>query len=241
MDEQIGSRDDFSYYWNLSEDFIERINKRNSGWSGVVLSYDRNLASDSPVDRIFIKKQEDYISYSFPHFIRGVLTIENELRILLYCRRHGIVTPELVYSGKRMVYGRRQAILVTRCLEGFSSLRDILYKDKNGLFSEGRFRRVMISKIADEVRRLHEIRITHNNLYPKHIFVDFESLKVAFIDFERSRKKISSRLCMLRDLSVLNRYTPSVSKTDKLRFLKAYCSSDSVNLEVRKIWKKLTE
>lgn len=225
----------FNYFWDKEGEFVEKLNKRGKGWSGVIVSKQKNT-EDNTDERICIKKQENYVSYSFFHFIRGTLTIENEIKNLNYCSKHGINTPEIVYSDKRKLKGKRQAILVTRFLEGYMPLSDIMSKD---LFSKTQARKIVISKIANEVSKLHKMRMMHNNLYPKHIFIDPQKLEICFIDLEKSRKKLSSKSCTLRDLDVLNRYTRSATNSDKLRFLKAYYNEKNVTDKIRKIWKKL--
>ena len=231
----------FNYYWKIKGDFIGGLNRRGNGWSGVIISKDQNSVSDKSSGRICIKKQENYVSYSFFHFIRGTLTIENEVRNLIYCNKHGIKTPEIVYSGKSSLSGKRRAILVTSFLEKFTPLNEIIHKDQNKFLTDSRARRLLISKIALEVRKLHKIRVMHNNLYPKHIFIDPKNLDICFIDLEKSRKKIFSKWCIFRDMDVLNRHTQPFSKSDKLRFFKAYYGTEVLTPEMRKRWKQLAE
>jgi len=231
---------DFHYYWNLDGDFIEEINRSGKdGWSGVIVASDKSHEKNGSDRKICIKKQENYFSYSSINFIRGRLTIENESKNLIFCHKNGLIVPEVIFYGKREESGKRQGILVTQFLDGFTPLDKVLSQDKYKENTE--LRRVLIEKVACEVRKLHKCRVIHNNLYPKHIFLDCKSMTVAFIDFEKAKKKFSTEACELRDLEVLSRYTPMISRIDKLRFLKIYFGVTDFNRKLRKLWKEIAK
>jgi tRNA A-37 threonylcarbamoyl transferase component Bud32 len=238
--EHTGADKGFQYYWDLEGDFIEEINRSGSdGWSGVIVTSERDNGGFER--KICIKKQENYFSYSSVNFIRGRLTVENEARNLIFCHRNGLTVPEVIFYGKRDESGDRQGILVTQFLDNFTSLDDILYKGEHKLRCNTELRRVLIDKVAREVRKLHRLRIVHNNLYPKHIFIDTNTLEVAFIDFEKGKKKFTAGKCVFRDLEVLNRYTPMISRADKLRFLKIYFGVTVFNSKLRKLWVQIAK
>ena len=74
----------FSFYWNLEADFIEPLNHRRGGWSGLKIA--EQLQPDGVRRRICVKKQENHIRRSLLHPFKGVLTIENEVTIISYCQ-----------------------------------------------------------------------------------------------------------------------------------------------------------
>lgn len=240
MKNDVKSQDEFDYYWNIDDDFVDEINKRGKGWSGVIITRDEK-SLDGNGDRICIKKQEDYVSYSLLHPFKGTPTTEKELHNLIYCGENGIRTPKVIFAGRRMVSGKLQAILVTTFLEGFTPLSEIVDNNKQKTLLDEKLKKSLILQIAHAVRDLHATRLAHNNLYPKHIFIDFETLNIAFIDLEKSQIKSSSSACLIRDFDTLNRRSPSVSIKDKLTFLKAYFDSKVLTPAIRKVWKALAK
>ena len=235
-------RKDFQYFWTLEGDFIEEINRSGKdGWSGVIVAADKISENSDSERKICIKKQENYFSYSSINFIRGRLTIENEAKNLKRCLDYGLTVPGIIFYGKREDSGKRQGILVTQFLDGFTPLDKILCKGEHELRCSTKLRRGLIDKVACEVRKLHKCKVIHNNLYPKHIFIDCETMKVAFIDFEKAKKKISEGACQLRDLEVLSRYTPMISRSDKLRFLKIYFGVSEFTEELRRLWRRIAK
>jgi len=239
---ELVSSKDFQYYWDLEGNFIEEINRSGKdGWSGVIVGVDKSGTGECSARKVCIKKQENYFSYSSINFIRGRLTIENESRNLIFCMRSGLIVPEVIFSGKRTENGKRQGILVTQFLEGFTPLDKILSQAEHELYKDVILRRKLIENVACEVRKLHKSRIVHNNLYPKHIFIDCKTMQVAFIDFEKAKRKFSVGMCEVRDLEVLSRYSPMISRSDKLRFLKVYFGVPDFGSRLRLFWGKIAK
>ena len=65
--------DDFDDIWKLKTKWFEPPNIRRGGWSGVV-----KIDLDTPQGKIgiFIKRQQNHITKTFIHPIRGMLTFE---------------------------------------------------------------------------------------------------------------------------------------------------------------------
>ena len=72
--------DSFDAIWNLDTEWFEEPNQRRGGWSGVI-----KVDLDTPEGKscVFIKRQENHISKTLLHPIRGILTFEREFENIL--------------------------------------------------------------------------------------------------------------------------------------------------------------
>jgi tRNA A-37 threonylcarbamoyl transferase component Bud32 len=183
---------------------------------------------------IFIKRQENHVYRAWQNFFRLTATFAREFYNLLRFRQLGIPSPEIVYFGQRMVDGKLRAILVTRELAGYLPVNAECYSP---IAKFDRFRRkLLITQVADTVRRLHQERIQHNCLYPKHLFVrengDFD---VCLIDLVKAKWRPYKRSIIVRDLGSLYRHTQGWSRTDQLRLFLAYRNENRASKESKKI------
>lgn len=94
-----------------------------------------------------------------------------------------------------------------------------------------RFKRDIIAEVAGIVRRLHENRLSHQDLYLGHFYIELRQagrFKLYLIDLQRVREANNAVTRMrhrIKDLSQLlfaSHYEVFVSNTDRLRFYKAY-------------------
>ena len=75
------------------------------------------------------------------------------------------------------------------------------------------------------VRQLHDARVMHRSLYPKHLFVRWDSgaePEVAVIDLEKSRTTLIAAVRTVYDLATLTRHSDYWSRSDRLYFLLQY-------------------
>ncbi len=221
---------DFAALWSLEAGWFEEPNQRRGGWSGV----SRYGLANGAV--IFVKRQENHVYRSWRNFFRPVATFEREFQNLLRFEKCGIPTMELLYFGHGKVDGCFRAILVTRELTGYRPADAPCY---NPIAQLGRDRRnCFIQQVSATIRRLHEHRIQHNCLYPKHVFVR-EDASGAFdarlIDLEKAKRRYSSRAAAIHDLSTLYRHSHDWSRTDYLRFFLAYRQEKSPSQSSRKM------
>ncbi|HZE96594.1 MAG TPA: lipopolysaccharide kinase InaA family protein [Planctomycetota bacterium] len=89
-------------------------------------------------------------------------------------------------------------------------------------------KRVLLNRVADEMRRLHESGVYHADLTMKNILVTGSSVHIIDLDKATLAPRRAERLDMM-NLSRLNRSIVKllgtrgfVSRTDKLRFLRRY-------------------
>lgn len=220
----------FDQFWNLKATWFEPPNHRRGGWSGVV-KYQLNLAEgDIPV---FIKRQENHLTRTWRHCLRGIPTFEKEYRNIQKLRKLNIPTLEAVYFAK----SGKKAILITKALEDFQSLEHL----NTDALSRAQ-KNALINTVAQVIQKLHQHRLQHNCLYAKHIFVSqtAQSWQVRLIDLEKMKRRLSRKQALIRDLSTLSRHVPVVwSVSDRLRFLLAYTGEKRLTSEVRALWHQL--
>ena len=97
----------------------------------------------------------------------------------------------------------------------------------------------LLPAAAALVRGLHQLRLVHNSLYPKHLFAAADGSRAALIDLEKMRWSVWRDRAMWRDLDTLNRHSAGWSRTDRLRFLLAYLDRSAVDRRTRRVWLRL--
>ena len=231
----------FESLWNLDVAWFEPPNRDRGGWSGV-----SRVALSEPggAERaVFLKRQEDHTRYSWRHPFLAEPTFETEMRQILALQAAGVPSLVPVFYAQRRVDGHWRAILMTEALNDYQSIDEwaALWRS-TGWAQHWRARRAMIRKAGAVVRKLHDRRLVHNALYPKHLFARVDAgggTDVCLIDLEKMRHAGTRRRAMLRDLDSLNRRTAYVSRTDRLRFLLSYLGVGHVTSSVRRIWENL--
>lgn len=235
--------DGFDGLWELKADWFEPPNERRGGWSGVV-----RIELDLPggaKEAVFLKRQENHTRRTLRNPIFGEPTFAGEMKNILLLRQAGVPTMEPLYYGQRKADGKWRAILVTRELVGFHPLDEVIDEwNQHSWKNSASTRRELINTLAGAIRRMHEQRLVHNALHPKHVFVrlvEGRSPEVALIDLEKMRLAVSVKRAMLRDLDSLNRRTLVLSNVDRLRFLQSYLNSCKLNGEGRGVWNYLAQ
>ncbi len=233
--------DSFEALWQLQADWFEPPNQRRGGWSGVV-RIELNLP-DGGVETVFVKRQENHTRRTLLHPFSGEPTITSEIRNILALQEAGVPTLEPAYFGQRKVDGTWRAMLVTRELSGFRPMNKQMHRWlDDGWNNSIAVRRRFIDVLADAVRRMHDHRLAHNSLHPKHVFVrlvENGDPEVRFIDLEKMRYCITPRRAAKRDLDSLNRRGKFWSEADRLRFLKKYLGTKVLNADGKSFWKYL--
>jgi len=158
----------------------------------------------------------------------------------------GLPTMEPVVAGKRRcgILGS-ESFLITKeikgcvTLENFieSSLKDKTFAEKNAL----------IKKTALLAKKMHDSGFNHRDFYLCHLLIGIEEHnkdELFIVDLHRVdvRKKVPERW-KVKDLAALNYSADSkhITRTDKLRFLKAYLSAGKLSMLDRLFALKVTE
>lgn len=225
------ARNRFDFFWQLDTPLFEPPNTCRGGWSGVSQIL---LQLNNEKIPVFIKRQHKHRIRYWRHLLRGIPTFEREYLNIKHLRALDIPTLEPVFFAKR----KDKAILITKALSDYRSLdkldySQLSYKQKSTL----------ICTIAEVTAKLHAHHLQHNCLYPKHIFVKEltdKSWDVRLIDLEKLRHKLLKRHALRRDLSCLTRHAPdNWSRTDHLRFFKAYLGQNNLTQEAKTLWQQI--
>jgi len=227
---RLDARSTFSDLWQLDVSWFEPPNNSRGGWSGVVKT---RLKVNEQALSVFIKRQDNHLTRTWQHSLRGIPTFQKEYANIRRLQALDIPTLEPVYFG---VQGTK-AILVTKALDDFVSL-DKLNKD---ILSPDQIRH-LLTAIAEVIRAMHEHRLQHNCLYPKHIFVSQteHGWDVRLIDLEKLRCCLRRKTAQIRDLSSLSRHaSPDWSMTDHMRFFKAYVGETRLSSSSKTLWKEI--
>lgn len=233
--------DGFDALWEFKAAWFEPLNEGRGGWSGVA-RIELDLAGGAK-EAVFLKRQENHTRRTLRNPLFGEPTFAGEIKNILLLRQAGVSTLEPLYYAQRKIDGNQRAILVTRELVGFRPLDEIMNKwAEDGWGKNAQVRKRVLTTTAGVIRRMHEQRLVHNALYPKHIFVrlvEGRPPEVAFIDLEKMRRTLTQRQAMRRDLDSLNRRARSWSNTDRLRFIKSYLKLRCLNRAGVNLWRYL--
>lgn len=230
----------FDSWWQLNTDWFEPPNKRRGGWSGVA-----RVELDLPQGghrRVFLKRQENHVRKTWRHPLRGEATFIGEMRNLQDLAGKEVGTLEPLYFAQRRQDGNVRVVLLTLELTGYIPLKEIIDQWQGSGWQQHRLQRlVLIPRVAQLVSRMHHGYRVHNSLYPKHLFVNTDSMDVRVIDLEKMRRALTPLRAAKRDLDSLNRRSPHFSRTDRLRFLLAYLGEGRVTPQTRGLWRYLAK
>lgn len=158
-------------------------------------------------------------------FLKGVLRGSpalREWRALHEAQRRGLPIPRPVAIGQRGRVLRRESLLVTEALEGTIPLGDYLFRaDRPG--GSGRWE--AIRQVATLLRKAHDLGLYLPDLHVGNILIrPSEGTVVPFlIDLQRVRYLPSLTPEMRwRNLAILHGGCIEASRSERLRFLKAY-------------------
>lgn len=234
---------DFQSLWALQADWFEPPNQRRGGWSGVV-----RLEVPGPEgvpSGFFLKRQENHRRRTLAHPIGGEPTFAAEMRNLMAMRAAGVATARPVFFAQRKIDGRWCVVLMTQELLGFRPLDDWMVEWSTSSWHDSvQTRRRLLAVGAPMLRRMHLAGYAHNALHPKHLFAridDEGEVEVCLIDLEKMRRKFLRFRTALRDLDSLNRRSRHWSRTDRLRFLKAYLGTGRLDFRGRLLWRLLAK
>lgn len=205
----------FEQLWDYQGDWFEPPNHERGGWSGV--NYIELTDDAGKIHGFYLKRQQGHLRRSWRQPIAGEPTFVREFEILQHLKTYKVATPEFVFFGRN----NNKAILLTKALSGFTDADNWL---KKFIHFNVKKKRAFISTIAAAVRHLHQARVQHRSLYPKHLFIKEHngSFEVATIDFEKSRITSLVTFSRLSDLITLNNRATNLSRSQRLFFFKQY-------------------
>lgn len=217
----------FDEVWQHQAEWFEEPNESRGGWSGVC-RLGLKLPEGGQLG-VFLKRQENHQRPTIQHPLVGEPTFAREFRMLRYLHTHNVPAPIVVFFGKKVIDGKPRGILMTEELAGFRPLDTITEEMFSNGSSSIAAQRLLLRGVAATVRKLHDAKIHHRSLYPKHLFVrqvvrqgEQVEPEVVMIDLEKSRIKLIPPLRTYYDLSKLNRHAKHWSKSSRLYFFKQY-------------------
>ena len=229
----------FDDLWNLDAQWFEEPNRRRGGWSGVARC---ELARpDGSVARVFLKRQENHITRTLAHPIRGVPTFVREFNSIMRYRRCGIPTLTPVYFGVRRNAQDQRAVLMTEELTGFRSLEDFA-REWTTLWPS--MRREIVEGVAQLLRKIHSHHLSHNCFYPKHVFLRFGAgrlVETRVIDLEKTKWRPFGYDRNFRDVRRLNGPGLPWSRAERVRFFRAYLGVENMTPRAKQDWRRIAK
>ncbi|MHA6492292.1 lipopolysaccharide kinase InaA family protein [Pseudomonas borbori] len=199
--------------WALTLEAVDEPNTERGGWSSVY--------------RLDLGEQAFYLKRQSNHLTRNVLrpfgepTFAREFRNIQRFKRLGIPSLEAAFFAKRRINTERQAVLVTRALDGWSDLQGLL---ESWPRLPGVERGEIVTACGKLMRNLHAAGQLHGCFYPKHVFLQRSSGGYAarLIDLEKTRPLLLGERDRLKDLDPFLRRTCAWSDDEVRHFLTAY-------------------
>lgn len=190
----------FEDFWDLPPIFVDDINYRRGGWSGVSVL---TLPDGDSQRKYFVKRQVNQLRYSISKPL-GVLTFEHEVIGIKRNQKLGLPAIDIACWGVNKAAGSTRGLLVTADT-GIVSLEELL----SSYQLSPSFER-LLHRCGEQLLEMHNRGIQHGALYPKHIFLDQQTGTINLIDFERARKKTFVRKAITADLRQLLKHLKSL-------------------------------
>jgi len=185
--------DNFEALWSLPRDWVEPVNIRKGGWSGVV-----QVTLDGVT--FYVKRQHGQRrrGRSFPWASRP--TYFHEYQTLKYLAALGVPVVQWALYAER----GDDAVLVTRAASGFVDLKALTAMGDGPLLTKAACR------ISETLSLMHRTGWQHGACYPAHILIHPGTLQIRLIDLERSRHRWLRRSACKADLDQLHRRAPDL-------------------------------
>lgn len=222
--------DDFDALWGLELTAVDEPNTENGGWSSVCrLDLDR--------ERFFLKRQVNFFTRTM-HNPCGEMTAAREFRNIRRYQRLGVPALDAVFYGERKVAGEQRAILLTRALDSWVPLLELLPAWAQRPRDE---QLRIVAACADLIGRLHATSLKHGCLYTKHLFLREQSgeWQGRLIDLEKTRRLWLGWRDRTRDLETFLRSVAIWSDAEQRLFLDRYLrvskASGSIDLWLERV------
>jgi len=198
----------FDDIWNWPREWVEPINERRGGWSGVTRH--QLPGFDGQTLTVYLKRQENQTRRARASAYLARPSFWFEYYSLSQVNRIKPLGPELLCYSQRNTKGKLQAMLISASLEGYLTLEHIL--GTPGL--KPRYGECLRS-VGQTIRALHQLNLVHGALYTKHIFLHPESAQCRLIDFEKSYHPFLRHRAQKQDIDRLFRRTTKLTQAYK--------------------------
>jgi hypothetical protein len=226
--------------WALKADWFEEPNDRKGGWSGVS-RIELKLPRGGKVG-VFLKRQEDHVSCSIWHPIKGIPTFQKESESIERFRNSNIPTLEVIFY-KGWTEGKHQrAILITKELAGFLPLSDKVYQPENKFVRNKQKKLVLFRRLVELMHAMHSKNLEHGCFYLKHVFakrLSENDVELCVIDLEKVKRRLRKKQAIFRDLFTLSRHAKGWGVKDQLAFYKLYMKETKLSADSKLLWREL--
>ena len=202
-------------------------------------------ASLDDKERCFYFKQ--YLYRSVPDFIKHLVRSSRARRAFqatLMLKKNGFEAPAIVAMGEcKFSFLERENFLLTVEVENAKQIHPFI-TDRLEAFTKEHLKdlRELIRTFGHTVGRLHAAGIFHGDLRLGNVLVrrEKEGWHIFFIDNERTRKsrRLPARLRLKNLVQANMLISDCITKTDRMRFFKAYLSLNPVIQNRRAVWAK---
>ena len=165
-----------------------------------------------------------------------------EWRIATRLLERGIPVAMPLAWGHSAGAGEPRALVAFREVPGISLARWLHESGSAAAVRPAALRRAVAENIGRTLRRIHDSGLAFPDFYAKHIFLsrsDSPSPEVVLIDVQRAGALLPWRKA--RDLAALfvTTVVPSVSRTDRLRVLRAYVGARHIGVPGRRLIRRI--
>ncbi|TLP58124.1 MULTISPECIES: lipopolysaccharide kinase InaA family protein [Pseudomonas] len=204
---------DFETLWALQLDAVDEPNTGRGGWSSV-------FRLELEGKGYYLKRQSDYLTRTL-HRPFGEPTLAREFRNISRYQKLGIPALQAVFYGERKQGGQHRAMLMTRALDDWRDLDQLLGQWPQ--LAEPQ-RDGILRACGQLARTLHRAGQVHGCFYPKHIFLRErrEDWQAQLIDLEKTRPLLFGMRDRLKDLEPLLRRADTWTEADVRVLLSAY-------------------
>ena len=208
---------DFDALWEMTLEAVDEPNVARGGWSSV---YRLELGDRA----YYLKRQSNHLTRSLCKPF-GEPTFAREYRNIQRYRELGIPALQAAFFAEQRLPGERRAILLTRALDGWQDLDQLL----QGWQALGEAQRAAILRACGELARcLHKAGQMHGCFYPKHIFLraTASGFEAQLIDLEKTRPLLFGKRDRVKDLEPLLRRASVWSEAEIRLLLLSYLGNE---------------
>lgn len=209
--------DSFEALWALELEAVDEPNTERGGYSTVSRLQLGERA-------YYLKRQTNHLTRSLAHPF-GEPTFARELRNIQRYQQQGIAALEAAFFAQRKFPGKHCAILLTRALDGWTDMYELLGQWPQLAVNQ---QRAIILAVAGLAKQLHDAGQLHGCFYPKHIFLraQGEGFDACLIDLEKTRPMRLRRTDRIKDLETLLRRASVWEPAEVQLFLQHYLAAD---------------
>jgi tRNA A-37 threonylcarbamoyl transferase component Bud32 len=215
---------DFQALWDVQLDAVDEPNTGRGGWSSV-------FRLELEGQGFYLKRQSNYLTHTLHHPL-GEPSFSREFRNISRYQKLGIPALQAAFYGERKVNGERQAILMTRALDGWADLEAVLTQWPDLPLAS---RTAILKACGELAHTLHRAGQVHGCFYPKHIFLQEQGseYQAQLIDLEKTRPALFGRRDLIKDLEPLLRRAPMWGESERRQLLAAYlhAAADSAQVD----------